>query len=404
MAEVNTVESVLIGLDAFRSDPLFAGITGRGQSVAVVDSGFDLNHPAFGPDRDGNGVADRILFQYDFARTNDGDAGNGLLANRHGTHVTGIAGSQSLQYQGIAPESGLILLKVGDDSGAISSIDVREGLEWIGRNHAAYGIAAVNMSFGSRSVVLTGVTTGYLSDVLAALRDAGVAPVAAAGNESLLTGVGYPAADPSVITVGATEGGGFKAYSNRSPAPGLIDITAPGNATSSIPDDSFGFATGTSMASPVIAGVAALMSQLASEITAGAAGRIDVDTFTTLMRSSADLFYDAATTASYPRIHIERLALAVTDHYRTEGLHNPFGRSLYGWRGNDTITGTDNEGAAVWNDRLSGGEGADLILGLAGRDHLMGGAGEDTLDGGLGVDAIDGGSERDVVFGAAGGT
>ncbi|MFN7195446.1 MAG: S8 family serine peptidase, partial [bacterium] len=69
---------------AFRADPRFAGIDGAGYSVVVIDTGIDLDHPFFGPDANGDGIADRIVFQQDFFGANDPSAADG---NGHGTHV-----------------------------------------------------------------------------------------------------------------------------------------------------------------------------------------------------------------------------------------------------------------------------------------------------------------------------
>ena len=63
----STQSSSLIRVTNMRADPRFAGIDGSGFSVVIIDTGADLNHSAFGPDRNGDGVADRIVFQYDFA-------------------------------------------------------------------------------------------------------------------------------------------------------------------------------------------------------------------------------------------------------------------------------------------------------------------------------------------------
>src|SRR5262245_27159549 len=57
-----TEATSLIGLPAFRTDARFAGIDGSGYAVVIIDSGIDLDHPFFGPDTDGNGVADRIVY------------------------------------------------------------------------------------------------------------------------------------------------------------------------------------------------------------------------------------------------------------------------------------------------------------------------------------------------------
>ena len=71
-AGLQTAQSAsLIRLTNMRADPRFAGIDGSGFSVVVIDSGADLNHSAFGPDRNGDGIADRIKFQYDFSSFGD---------------------------------------------------------------------------------------------------------------------------------------------------------------------------------------------------------------------------------------------------------------------------------------------------------------------------------------------
>jgi subtilisin family serine protease len=67
-------DATLIRLDQFRADPRFAGINGAGQTVAVIDTGIDLNHPFFGPDANGNGIADRIVFSWDYSGSNDSNA------------------------------------------------------------------------------------------------------------------------------------------------------------------------------------------------------------------------------------------------------------------------------------------------------------------------------------------
>jgi subtilisin family serine protease len=92
------VSSSLINMDDFRAAPNFAGIDGSGFSVVVIDTGIDLNHPFFGPDSDGNGVADRIVYDYDFA---DGDAVLTMLTD---TDLTSLALQHlKMQYTGEWP-------------------------------------------------------------------------------------------------------------------------------------------------------------------------------------------------------------------------------------------------------------------------------------------------------------
>ena len=102
--------TTLIRLDEVRANPLYTGIDGTGMTVVVIDSGADLDHPAYGPDANRNGIADRILFQYDFYGANDANAGDGI---GHGTHVTGFVGADDKEHLGIAPGSALLFSRSG---------------------------------------------------------------------------------------------------------------------------------------------------------------------------------------------------------------------------------------------------------------------------------------------------
>jgi subtilisin family serine protease len=132
---VSQPDTSLIHLDQFRADPRFAGIDGRGLSVVVIDTGIDLNHPFFGPDADHNGIADRIVYSYDFSGSNDPDASDTF---GHGSNVASIIGSQDPTYTGMAPGVNIIALKVfPDGSGSASTDDIAEALDWVVANRAA---------------------------------------------------------------------------------------------------------------------------------------------------------------------------------------------------------------------------------------------------------------------------
>ncbi len=270
----------LIGLDALRSDARFADLDGSGLSVVVIDTGIDSDHAFFGPDADGDGVADRIVFQYDFA---DGDADAGDVAG-HGSHVSSIIASQDSAYPGVAPGADVIHLKVFSDSGRGNFAYLEQALQWVIRNVDAYRIAAVNLSLGDGQNWAQAVSLYGVADELAALDALGVITVSAAGNSFAIyggrEGLAYQAADPHSLAVGAVWDGErgwqtFGAYgTDYTTAADRItsfsqrdardlDALAPG-ALITAANATGGVATmrGTSMAAPYVTGAAVLAQQL----------------------------------------------------------------------------------------------------------------------------------------------
>ena len=175
-----TAESTIqINLDDMRADPRFSQLDGRGTVVVVIDTGADLDHPFFGPDADGNGIADRIVYQYDFVGANDADASD---SNGHGSNVASIVGSQDATYAGMAPGADLIVLRAFSGNSALPS-DVKEALAWVASNGAALNIVSVNLSFGTPlSNYNTERDSTYATEA-ANIAAQGIAIVAAAGND-----------------------------------------------------------------------------------------------------------------------------------------------------------------------------------------------------------------------------
>lgn len=298
----------LIGLDRFRADSRFAGINGAGSTVVVLDTGADLNHSWFGPDANGDGVSDSILYHHDFAN-NDTNASD---VNGHGSNVASIIASRNGSFPGVAPGVNLVILKVfrNDNGGSFSYIE--QALQWVVANADAYNVVAVNMSL-SDQVNHTAVRQLYgVSDELQALANMGVINVSAAGNQYYayggFQGVGYPAIDPNVISVGAVydrDEGGPRTYAGSSVAyttgpdrltpfsqrhETLLDILAPGGATTGANTSGGTNAiAGTSQATPHITGVAVLLQQLAEQALGR---RLAIGEMVDLIRDTADLVYD----------------------------------------------------------------------------------------------------------------
>jgi Ca2+-binding RTX toxin-like protein len=365
--------TTLIRLDEVRANPLYTGIDGTGMTVVVIDSGADLDHPAYGPDANRNGIADRILFQYDFYGANDANAGDGI---GHGTHVTGIVGADDKEHLGIVPGVSFIVLKIGSDTDGVASVsDMEEAWKWVTENYLRYNIAAVNMSYGVNGSSFDDEILTELSEEIETLAKEDIASVIAAGNDYNDTpGVSYFSASPYAWSIASTldTTDEFSWFSQRSTT--MSDLAAPGTSViSSTVGGGYGMMSGTSMAAPMVSGLVALAQDLSQEITGGR--KIPVMTLLDMMRSAGISVTDGVSTV--PRIDAFNTLAAVVAYYQQ---HTGGNDTVWGWRGHDT---------------LLGGEGQDTILGHGGDDILNGGSGSDTLTGGHGNDAIDGGSGAD---------
>ncbi|MCA3585183.1 MAG: S8 family serine peptidase [Methylocystis sp.] len=325
--------AALTGLSALQSDPAFAGITGAGIGIAVVDSGIDADHPFFGPDADGNGVADRIVAQYDFV---DNDA-NADDAFGHGTHIAGIVASQDATYGGVAPEANIVALRVLDTKGSGSFSRLEAALQWTLTNADKYNIRVVNLSMGDNQNWQNSTSLYGIGDELAALAARDILVIAAAGNGfytfNSKPGVSYPAADPNVIAVGAvwaTESSNFSAAGaiDFTTAPdriaalsqrhaGLVDVFAPGmQIVSAGIGGGTSVLSGTSQAAGFTTGVAALAQQIALDKL----GRpLKVQEFIDLLSSTSRATLDGDdendnvtnTSKSYPLLDTLELAQAI---------------------------------------------------------------------------------------------
>jgi subtilisin family serine protease len=257
----------------------FSSITGKGVTVAVVDTGIDYTQSALGG---GIGKNFKVLGGYDFY-SNDSDP---MDTSGHGTSVAGVIAAESyavngVHYQGVAPDANLVALRVGTES-SIPTNNIKKALDWIIANHDKYGpngINVVNLSIGSGNY--TDPTSGFsYSSEFQTLRDMGIFIVAASGNshdEAIgpisQDGVAYPAADPNVFAVGAVDSSdAITTWTQRGDE---LDLLAPG-VDIVMPQLGGGFTTedGTSFASPYVAGTAALIKQMNSTAQAGDIGSI----------------------------------------------------------------------------------------------------------------------------------
>ncbi len=264
--------------------------TGAGVNVAVLDSGYDPNHPD---------INDSIVAQHCFnhgtcppANTNESDSARD--ENGHGTHVTGIVtGRGVVAPRGIAPDAGIVAVRVLNSAGSGWTSDVVAGIDWVVANQPRLNVRIMNLSLGGGAY--SGICDAadansmlYASAVQAAQR-AGIIVFAAAGNGAMADKMMTPACISSVIAVGSTYDANLGAYtwgganpictdastavdqiactSNSSPA---LDLLAPGAViTSAGLGGGVSSRSGTSMATPHASAVAALLLQAQPGLSAG---------------------------------------------------------------------------------------------------------------------------------------
>lgn len=261
--------------DVVEPEKLWKYSKGEGIVVAVIDTGVDFNHqdladniwtnqgeiPGNGIDDDRNGYIDDVR-GWDFVERGGfnclssedctGEDNNPDDVNGHGTHVAGIIGAvdnNQIGISGIAPNVEIMPLRAGYSTGFsafLKTSDILDAIIYAINNDAD----VINMSFA-------GPELSRLAEILKLAEDIGIVCVAAAGNSGT-TRQTYPAALSSVIAVGALSDDKSKAsYSNSG---SWVDFVAPGSwIFSTTPNNNYDYKSGTSMAAPIVAGLAALI-------------------------------------------------------------------------------------------------------------------------------------------------
>lgn len=235
---VACAETMDWSLKAFGIPDLWAKTTGKGVRVAVLDTGCALLHPD---------LKNQIEDAADFTGSKVGPGDT----NGHGTHCCGVvaASRNEVGTVGVAPEVRLLVGKVLNDSGVGSAETIIKGINWA----TDHGADIISMSFGSSS------SDPGIKKAIEYANSKNVLLIAAAGNEGPgPRTVGYPARYPQVLSVAAVDPNKKVApFSSRGPE---VDIAAPGvDILSTYPPKNYAKLSGTSMATPFVSAVIALL-------------------------------------------------------------------------------------------------------------------------------------------------
>lgn len=224
------------------------GYTGKGVTVAVLDSGYDSDHPD---------LAGRVTVSSNFLGGDTAEDDNG-----HGTHVASTIAGVDSTYRGVAPDASLAVGKVCDSTGSCPTSALLAGIDWaVNTVHAK----VVNLSLGGPADE-EDPAIAVINDLSAST---GTLFVVAAGNDGEYgtATVGAPAIANAALAVGAVDADDqLAAFSSRGPRPSdnavKPDITAPGvSIVAAKMGGGHTAKSGTSMATPHVAGSAALVAQ-----------------------------------------------------------------------------------------------------------------------------------------------
>lgn len=216
-------------------------VVGSGQSVCIIDTGIDYNHPAF---------VDKVVGGIDFVNI-DTDA---MDDNNHGTHVSGIVSR-------VAPASKIVPVKVCDATGSCTASNILSGIDYCTNRSLELNISVLSGSLGDGGQYDSVSCPNWFDGALSVADSFGIVSVFASGNNGFLNGVSYPSCSPFAVSVGATDKtDSVASFSNRG---SRLDVFAPGVAINSTIIGGYASLSGTSMSTPFISGAVALLKQVA---------------------------------------------------------------------------------------------------------------------------------------------
>ena len=308
------------------ADNVWTDYTGSGETVCVIDTGVDYNHPDLGDPsceigQTINGTIDptwtdcgQVIGGYDFVNDDD----DPIDDNGHGTHVAGIIASQNSTYKGVAPGANIVALKTLNSTGSGLFSDTAAAIDWCIFYKDTYDISVISMSLGDggeydESEIASECDPYLTATMISTAFDQDIFVSVASGNEAHENGISYPACASKAISVGGvydanvgeitwgsspptckdttTAADQIVCHTNRDE---ILDFLAPGAFITSPIPSGFGTYGGTSMATPHVAGVAALLLEASPSLTP--------TQLKDILKSTGISISDSETGLSFPRI------------------------------------------------------------------------------------------------------
>ena len=273
LTTANGDAAVVHGVDTVWAD---TGYDGAGSSVAIIDTGIDGAHASLDDLDDDNSTDDpKVIAFYD--PVNNPSLTNGTEVfpyddQGHGSHCAGTTagtGAPNYEHIGMAPQAFLVGVKVLDAGGSGSFATVMAGMEWTVENRYKFNIRGASMSLGGPGLAEWASSDDdsvnrYANEMMSA----GIAIFIAAGNNGVSAQIGTPGSAEDAITVGALDKNtAIAIYSSQGPTeegrvkPNIAYVGSNVMSVAFNTGDQYTDMSGTSMATPGAAGVAALMYQ-----------------------------------------------------------------------------------------------------------------------------------------------